>query len=141
MFHHRCLRGSLTYLWLLMTFRNTLISISWCIATFSCWYFINCCMALVIMTMETSVKIYFEIDELKSDKQLRLRQRCFPVNFAKFLRTLFLQNTSWRLLLVLQKLWMVTWVRCVRQKLTFSHGKKVSKLWKVYFFSEDGRKV
>ena len=99
MFHHRCLRGSLTYLWLLMTFRNTLISISWCIATFSCWYFINCCMALVIMTMKTSVKIYFEIDELKSDKQLRLRQRCFPVNFAKFLRTLFLQNTSGRLLL------------------------------------------
>ena len=99
MFHHRCLRGSLTYLWLLMTFRNTLISISWCIATFSCWYFINCCMALVIMTMKTSVKIYFEIDELKSDKQLRLRQRCFSVNFAKFLRTLFLQNTSGRLLL------------------------------------------
>ena len=56
-------------------------------------------MALVIMTMETSVKIYFEIDELKSDKQLRLRQRCFPVNFAKSLRTLFLQNTSGRLLL------------------------------------------
>ena len=29
----------------------------------------------------------------------RLWHRCFPVNFAKFLRTLFLQNTSWRLLL------------------------------------------
>ena len=29
----------------------------------------------------------------------RLRQRCFPVNFAKFLRTPFLQNTSGRLLL------------------------------------------
>ena len=29
----------------------------------------------------------------------RLWHRCFPVNFAKFLRTLFLQNTSGRLLL------------------------------------------
>ena len=30
---------------------------------------------------------------------LRLYHRCFPVNFEKFLRTSFLQNTSWRLLL------------------------------------------
>ena len=29
----------------------------------------------------------------------RLRHRCFPVNFAKFLRTSFLKNTSGRLLL------------------------------------------
>ena len=29
----------------------------------------------------------------------RLWQRCFPVNFVKFLRTSFLQNTSGRLLL------------------------------------------
>ena len=29
----------------------------------------------------------------------RLWHRCFPVNFAKFLRIPFLQNTSWRLLL------------------------------------------
>ena len=28
-----------------------------------------------------------------------LWHRCFPVNFTKFLRTPFLQNTSWRLLL------------------------------------------
>ena len=28
---------------------------------------------------------------------------CFPVNFAKFLRTAFLQNTSWRLLLNVKK--------------------------------------
>ena len=27
----------------------------------------------------------------------RFRHRCFPVNFVKFLRTSFLQNTSWRL--------------------------------------------
>ena len=30
----------------------------------------------------------------------RLWHRCFPVNFAKFLRTPFLQNTSGRLLLL-----------------------------------------
>ena len=29
----------------------------------------------------------------------RLWRRSFPINFAKFLRTSFLQNTSWRLLL------------------------------------------
>ena len=29
----------------------------------------------------------------------RLWHRCFPANFAKFLRTCFLQNISWRLLL------------------------------------------
>ena len=29
----------------------------------------------------------------------RLWHRCYPVNFAKFLRISFLQNTSWRLLL------------------------------------------
>ena len=32
----------------------------------------------------------------------RLWRRCFPVNFAKFLRTLFLQNISGRLLLQLK---------------------------------------
>ena len=32
-------------------------------------------------------------------KDLRLWQRCFPVNFVKFLRTPFLQNTSGRLFL------------------------------------------
>ena len=32
----------------------------------------------------------------------RLRHRCFPVNFAKFLRTPFLRNTSGLLLLQLQ---------------------------------------
>ena len=35
--------------------------------------------------------------------QERLLHRCFPVNFAKFLRTSFLQNTSGRLLLWLNK--------------------------------------
>ena len=34
----------------------------------------------------------------------RLWHRCFPVNFAKFLRTPFSQNTLGRLLLVIQLL-------------------------------------
>ena len=34
----------------------------------------------------------------------RLWHRCFPVNFVKFSRTPFLQNTSGRLLLFLQKI-------------------------------------
>ena len=33
----------------------------------------------------------------------RLWQKCFPLNFAKFLGTPFLQNTSWRLLLVVYR--------------------------------------
>ena len=33
------------------------------------------------------------------NKATSLRHRCFPVNFSKFLRTPFLQNTSWQLLL------------------------------------------
>ena len=31
----------------------------------------------------------------------RLWHKCFPVNFEKFLRAPFLQNTSWRLLLII----------------------------------------
>ena len=34
--------------------------------------------------------------------KLRRWHRCFPVNFAKFLRTPFLQNTSGRLLLIMK---------------------------------------
>ena len=33
----------------------------------------------------------------------KLRRKCFPVNFAKFLRTSFLQNTSRRLLLMIYR--------------------------------------
>ena len=36
----------------------------------------------------------------------RLRHRCFPINFAKFLRTPFLQNTSGRLLLNIRRYFM-----------------------------------
>ena len=38
----------------------------------------------------------------------RLWHRCFPVNFVKSLRTPFLQNTSWRL--VLSTTWHTPWV-------------------------------
>ena len=34
---------------------------------------------------------------------MRLKRRCFPVNFAEFLRTTFSQNTSGRLLLNIYK--------------------------------------
>ena len=36
-------------------------------------------------------------------KHLRLWQKCFPLNFAKFLGTSFLRNTSWRLFLVVYR--------------------------------------
>ena len=36
-------------------------------------------------------------------------RRCFPVNFAKFLRTLFLQNTPGRLLLEFQLFSVLSW--------------------------------
>ena len=39
--------------------------------------------------------------------KMRLWHRCFPVNFAKFLRTHFLQKSSWRLLLLLLR-WNVS---------------------------------
>ena len=46
----------------------------------------------------TCTKVSFSIRSATLLKK-RLCHRCFPVNFAKFLRTPFLQNTSWRLLL------------------------------------------
>ena len=39
-----------------------------------------------------------KVANLRSVALLKMRL-CFPVNFVKFLRTPFLQNTSWRLLL------------------------------------------
>ena len=39
----------------------------------------------------------------------KLCRRCFPVNFAKFLRTLFLENTSRRLLLEFQLFSVLLW--------------------------------
>ena len=44
----------------------------------------------------------------------RLWHRCFPVNFAKFLRTAFLQNTSRRLLLKETKIYLVSLMVCLQ---------------------------
>ena len=57
-----------------------------------------------------SVKLKTSNGELSRPSQLlcllcRLRHRCFPVNFAKFLRTPFLQNTSGRLLLQINQIY------------------------------------
>ena len=47
------------------------------------------CQSLFLVKLQTS-----------SPAKMRLWHRCFPVNFAKFLRTPFLQSTSGRLLLL-----------------------------------------
>ena len=49
-------------------------------------------------TRKNCAKVYFSATLLKK----RLWHRCFSVNFAKFLRTPFLQNISGRLLLSMQ---------------------------------------
>ena len=41
----------------------------------------------------------YTVSKNKSFKRIFMGTKCFPVNFAKFLRTPFLQNTSGRLLL------------------------------------------
>ena len=40
-----------------------------------------------------------DLCQILFSKKKKLWHRCFPVNFAKFLRILFLQSTSWKLLL------------------------------------------
>ena len=50
-------------------------------------------------TGKTCARVSFLINFIKKS----LWHRCFPVNFAKFLRTPFLQNTSGRLLLILKQ--------------------------------------
>ena len=47
----------------------------------------------------TCARASFNKNYLKTLLKKRLWHRCFPVNFVKFLRTPFLQNTSGRLLL------------------------------------------
>ena len=51
----------------------------------------------------------------KRDSEKRLWHRCFPVNFAKFLRTPFLQSTSGRLILEL--------LDCLEQKIQIKKGQ------------------
>ena len=58
----------------------------------------------------------------------RLWHRCFPVNFAKFLRTPFLQNTSWRLLLCIRGMVELFNSFCLRVKYEIhisSHTKRM----------------
>ena len=45
----------------------------------------------------------YTVSKNKSFKRIFMGTKCFPVNFAKFLRTPFLQNTSGQLLLDLGK--------------------------------------
>ena len=58
--------------------------------------------------------------------------RCFPLNFAKLLRTLFLQNTYVQMLLKISKITISRW------KLW---SKVVQKLWFVKFPKQDLGKV
>ena len=64
----------------------------------------------------------------------RLCHRCFPVNFAKFLRTPFLQNTSGRLLLQAVQLGyffaMYSLYICVK---SFRNTLNLKKKWKLKF--------
>ena len=49
-------------------------------------------------------------------KKKWLRNRCFPVNFTKFLRTAFLQNTFGRLLLyVIRKYWKCEKLKTIKR--------------------------
>ena len=53
------------------------------------------------------LQMFFTVGVLKSLAKKRLQHRCFPVNFTKFIRTPFLQNTTGRLLLEFFLLWTV----------------------------------
>ena len=54
----------------------------------------------------------------------RLWHRCFPVYFAKFLRTTFLQNTSGRLLLFLS-IWLFKTIDFPTKSTKFSNSGKL----------------
>ena len=47
------------------------------------------------------LKKFTKFLRLATSLKKRLQHRCFPVNFVKFLKTPFLHNTPWRLLLKL----------------------------------------
>ena len=53
----------------------------------------------------------------------RLWHRCFPLNFAKFLRTPFLQNTSGRLLLIIPD-WLFDERKLIIQQLPFPESNE-----------------
>ena len=64
------------------------------------------------------VSILIKLQACNFILKYRLWHRCFPVNFVKFLRTPFLQNTSGRLLLKISQTVIRTWVLlCIPKKL------------------------
>ena len=72
----------------------------------------------------------------------RLWHRCFPVNFAKFLRTSFLQNTSGRLLLAVQ--WKINFnpVPCKRvQEIIFRQEQAQSYIHHRFIFKIKQSKI
>ena len=80
----------------------------------------------------------------------RLCHRCFPANFAKFLRTPFLQNTSGRLLFKVVFYWIsiltsfLKYVVSLKSQLSvrefaFACGFKAVSIWK--FITDDGSMV
>ena len=69
----------------------------------------------------------------------RLWHRCFPVNFAKFLRTPVLQNTFGRLLLLLllvRKVMKVSWVILVSENLFLSFFCHMCLLHSFYYLQK-----
>ena len=100
--------------------------------------FIN--MALVVLI----ILKWFSLAPPATLLKKRLWQRCFPVNFGKFLRTPFLQNTSGRLLLFLafQKLPPeVFYEKMCSWKFPKIHRKTplVCKIFKNTFFTDQLR--
>ena len=74
-------------------------------------------------------KIFLKIPE---NKVADLRHRCFPVNFSRFLRTAFLQNTSRWLLLNIAEL--KTWLR----NYFLTHFSPVSHFYTPWFLYPSG---
>ena len=81
-------------------------------------------------------KVFLEISQYSQENasaivsfsiKKRLQHRCFPVNFAKFLRTSFLQSTPGRLLLfVVIKVPETHWCKVFSQRLFTFKKKKYS---------------
>ena len=73
----------------------------------------------------------------------RLQHRCFPVNFVKFLRTLFLTEHVWQLLLQQEtpEFRKPISTFCVGLQVTFCGGRLLmgsSKIFRVHFISRLG---
>ena len=77
------------------------------------------CMSLEAFTHRCSAKkVFLEISQNSQENtcarasfKKRVWHRCFPVNFVIFLRTPFLQKTSWRLLLCLISMFRIVFMK------------------------------